>query len=105
MIDLFKYQLFVNRGNWVEDGRESILLGLVGLQGEVGEVAEPLKKHIFHGKPLPDKAAMVSEIGDVLWYLTLIANQMGISLEQVILANVAKLYERYPEQHEGFERP
>ncbi len=69
----------------------------LGLTGESGEVAEKVKKFIrgdFNLNVPENKASMVKELGDVLWYLTVIANLMGSSLEQVAEANNVKLLDR-----------
>lgn len=75
--------------------RDNLLLGAIGLCGESGEVAETVKKHVFHGVPL-DRENLGSELGDVLWYLTHLAALIGMSLEEIASANVAKLRTRYP---------
>jgi hypothetical protein len=49
---------------------------------------------------LLDQEALLLELGDVLWYLALIGSLFGWSLEQLVVATIAKLRKRYPE---GFE--
>lgn len=71
------------------------VLGL-GLTGEAGEVADHIKKHIGHGHDL-DQGKMVSELGDVLWYLSMICTRIGVTLDMVAATNIAKLAARYPE--------
>ncbi len=67
-----------------------------GLTGEAGEVAELLKKKLFQGRGYAaDK--MLAELGDVLWYLDLMAELHGYTLDDVAAANVAKLRARYPD--------
>lgn len=75
--------------------REQMCNFLMGLAGEVGEVTEPVKKHLFHGKPL-DINKIKAELGDVLWYLTAVADTMGFSLEHIARCNKEKLEKRYP---------
>lgn len=69
-----------------------LTIAALGLNGEVGEVTELVKKHIRDGR-LPG-LDMLLELGDVLHYLTVLARQYGYSLEEVADANVAKLMER-----------
>lgn len=73
-----------------------LLNGALGLTGEAGEVADEIKKHIFHGHRL-DLDAICKELGDVMWYIALICSALNISLEYVMTQNINKLMERYPE--------
>ena len=72
----------------------------LGLSGEVGEITEHIKKHLFHGKKL-DYGEVEKEIGDLLWYMSALCSSLGLSLEDVAKRNIKKLVDRYPE---GFER-
>lgn len=69
-------------------------LGL-GISGEGGEVADHIKKHIGHNHEL-DKNKMLKELGDVLWYVAVLSNALGFSLQEVAQANIDKLSARYP---------
>lgn len=69
--------------------------GAIGLAGEVGEVCEMIKKHLWHGRSL-DRDALEKEIGDVLWYLHSLAEGSGISLASAFETNIAKLEKRHP---------
>lgn len=73
-----------------------LLNGALGLPGEAGEVADLVKKYIFHGHDL-NRGELVKEIGDVCWYLALLCHAIDISLEEVMIANIEKLRNRYPE--------
>lgn len=70
---------------------------LLGLVGETGEIAEKFKK-IYRdqdGKFTPnDKAMMQKELGDVLWYLSVICSYIDIDLNQVAQDNIDKLQSR-----------
>lgn len=73
----------------------------LGLNGEAGEVAEKIKKLIRDGIDKWDintvtlfNESVVRELGDVLWYVALMANALGVSLEGVASANVFKLQAR-----------
>lgn len=74
---------------------DAFMLGSMGLAGETGEVIDLLKKHVWHDHPL-DRDKLLRELGDVLWYLQLIADSTGFSMEDVRDANIAKLKARYP---------
>lgn len=68
----------------------------LGVTGEAGEVADIVKKVVGHGHPL-DRAALVKELGDVLWYVAAIAHVLGSDLDEVAAANIAKLRKRFPD--------
>jgi NTP pyrophosphatase (non-canonical NTP hydrolase) len=70
---------------------EAMYCGL-GLVGEAGEVSEKIKK--WHRDGVIDKRAVVLELGDVLYYLTRLAASMGVTLGDVMNANVKKLTDR-----------
>lgn len=71
-----------------------VLNWAIGLSGETGEVSEILKHHIFANEKL-DKMELAKEIGDVLWYLTAIAETTGISMTDIAELNLSKLNHRY----------
>lgn len=74
------------------------LFAETGLSGETGEISELLKKGIFHGQPeMLDSEKVKKELGDVLYYLNVIAHLFNIPFEEVAAANNAKLLARYPE--------
>lgn len=80
--------------------REEILInGVLGMNGESGEVADELKKFLFHGHKF-NKGKLVEEIGDVLWYISTTLYGLGISLEECAEKNINKLKKRYPD---GFD--
>ncbi len=68
----------------------------LGVAGEAGEMANYVKKGIFHEHGI-DREKIKDELGDILWYVALIAEASSIQLEDVALNNVAKLKRRYPE--------
>lgn len=64
----------------------------LGLSGEAGEASEKVKKLIRDGTF--DKALTLKELGDVLWYLTAMAKEMGYVLSDVAEVNIIKLLDR-----------
>jgi NTP pyrophosphatase (non-canonical NTP hydrolase) len=84
----------------VEDllaGDPAYVAKILGLVGEAGEVAEKYKKIIRDkkGKISPsDREELVKELGDVMWYIALLAKYLGVSLEDVASKNLEKLSSR-----------
>ena len=76
-----------------------LLNGLMGLNGEAGECIDILKKYLFQGHDL-DKKHLAEELGDVAWYLSVAADALGYSLQEIFKMNIEKLRDRYPD---GFE--
>lgn len=69
----------------------------LGLCGEAGEVAEIVKKMLrddYGFMTVERRANLLKELGDVLWYLSEVARQAGLSLSEVASANVQKLAAR-----------
>jgi NTP pyrophosphatase (non-canonical NTP hydrolase) len=64
----------------------------LGLAGETGEVVEKVKKYVRDGAL--DKEALAKELGDVLWYLANMADNIGYSLSDIAAMNITKLKDR-----------
>lgn len=67
----------------------------MGLTGEAGEVAETMKKELFHGHDT-SRDEIEEELGDLLWYASWIADLYGLSLTECMQRNIRKLRTRYP---------
>ena len=97
---LDQYQQHALRTATVDDSDLCEPLGLardaLGIAGEAGEVADLVKKFVGHGHAL-DGEKVKKELGDVLWYIAVIAHRVGWTLEEVAAANVEKLRTRYPD--------
>ncbi len=97
-----RYMQFVDTGvDLSEHGdtyRQRLMLAGMGLSGEAGEVCDHVKKVAFHGDTM-SRTALVKEMGDVLWYFTLLASLYGITLDEVMEKNVFKLCERHPNRY------
>jgi len=70
----------------------------LGLVGESGEVAEKIKK-IFRDKDgivdAETRLMLKKELGDVLWYLSQLATELELSLDEVAVYNIEKLKSRH----------
>lgn len=72
----------------------NILHWSLGLSGEVGELVDTVKKHVFYKQPF-DMVNAKEELGDILFYVAAMASELGLSLEEVMEANKTKLELRY----------
>lgn len=80
-----------------EDAFKDLLHWVLGINGESGEIAEKVKKIIRdkNGQVSEqDKQDLAKEIGDVLWYLAVFADQLGVSLDDIARQNLEKLQSR-----------
>lgn len=78
---------------------ELAYLGL-GLAGEAGEAANVIKKVIRrHGVTLTEQERknLISELGDILWYLARITWYLEVDIETVLQQNIKKLTKRMTE--------
>src|SRR5262245_6974791 len=74
-----------------------VIYPTLGLTNEAGEVAGKIKK-IFRDKDgvigEAEKEALKAELGDVLWYISQVATELNLSLDEIAEANIAKLLDR-----------
>lgn len=69
----------------------------MGVAGEAGEVIEKWKKIVAYKDGIissEDKAELAKELGDVVWYIAVLAHSLGLSLDEIMQANLKKLADR-----------
>ena len=77
-------------------GNEQVLTNCaLGLAGESGQVVNLVKNYTLRGAEL-DKEQLTKEMGDVLWYLSQVAQWADIPFEEVAQKNIKDLAKRYP---------
>lgn len=80
----------------------------LGLSGETGELSELVKKWLRDEKLKPSpmrnppmsierKLKIHDELGDVLWYVSNFASDMGFDLDEIAIDNTLKLERRAKE--------
>ena len=67
---------------------------VAGLAGEVGEVASLFAKHWRADQEWLDYSEVAAELGDVLWFITMLADEVGYDLTEVAQNNLDKLADR-----------
>lgn len=106
------YQAFATKSA-IYPGRgepKGLMYCALKLNGEAGELAEHVGKAMrddnygapYHGHGMNGwielekerKASLLKEIGDVLWYLSAICNELGVTLNDVAIMNLKKLRDR-----------
>lgn len=92
------YQQAANRTLY---GSEQVLTNCaLGLSSETGEVVDLVKQYTFQGKDL-DRDTLTKEMGDVLWYLSQVAEWANIPFDDVAKDNIERLNERYPKGYQN----
>ena len=86
------YQEFV-KSMKVYPENHAIVYPALGLVGEAGEISEKVKKWLRGDREL-DKEGLLKELGDPLWYIASLADDLGFTLQEVVDANVQKLSSR-----------
>lgn len=70
---------------------------LLGMVSEVGEIAGKFKKlerDTDGTLTVSFRADIEAELGDVLWYISAVADELGLNLDVIATANVMKLQSR-----------
>ena len=87
-----EYSYFVE-GKVMTSEQDRLFEHVLGLVGESGEIAEKLKKAIRDKYPL-NRYDLLKELGDVLFYVTALANLHDSNLAEVLEINMRKLRDR-----------
>lgn len=78
------------------DAEIMLVWNAIGLAGEAGEVADTVKKAVFHQHGV-DRDVLIKELGDVLWYVAALCTKLDVPMADVMARNIAKLRQRYPD--------
>jgi len=76
-----------------------VIYAAMGLGNEAGEVMGKIKKWLRgddgdEGMSIERKKALKDELGDVLWYLAILANDLDLDLDDIAKTNIGKLKSR-----------
>lgn len=69
----------------------------MGVAGEAGEVLEKWKKIVAYKAGVisdEDRAELGKELADVVWYIAVMAEQLGLSFDDIMQQNLDKLKSR-----------
>ena len=96
-MDFDNYQIEARKTAIYPNKDKNFIYPTLGLVGESGEVAEKIKKILRdkNGKfDYESKTAIKKELGDVLWYLANLCNELDFTLNEVAEENLEKLNNR-----------
>lgn len=94
-IDMDEYHARAG-GTAIYPASSAVVYPVLGLASEAGELAGKLKKVLRDsgGDLTSHRDAMVDELGDVLWYVSAVARDLGVRLSLVAARNLQKLSDR-----------
>ena len=93
-MDFDSYQIEARKTAIYPEKGKNFIYPTLGLVGETGEVAEKIKKIIRDKNGIFDnesRAAIKKELGDVLWYISNLCDELDFSLNDVAKINLEKL--------------
>ena len=70
----------------------------LGIAGEVGELIDAIKKHVIYDQPL-DLNNLIEELGDLEFYLEGLRQELHLSRDRCLRANIHKLRKRYGQRY------
>ena len=78
------------------DDGASLIVPMLGLAGETGQLLSEYKKHLRDGEAHRlFKERVSEELGDLLWYVSNVASKFGLSLSGIAAANLVKVKRRW----------
>jgi NTP pyrophosphatase (non-canonical NTP hydrolase) len=84
------------------DDEVSLIVPMLGLAGETGQLLSEYKKHLRDGDAHRlFKERVEEELGDLLWYIANVASKFGLRLEDIAAMNLTKVRERWATDRSG----
>jgi NTP pyrophosphatase (non-canonical NTP hydrolase) len=80
--------------------KSGIFYTALGLAGEAGEIANKVKKIIRDDNnsiSLERRTELINELGDVLWYVAMMCDELYVDMDDVARWNLEKLEKRQKE--------
>jgi NTP pyrophosphatase (non-canonical NTP hydrolase) len=86
--------------DYIKGKEANKLVPFLGLIGEVGSVITELKKNLRDGNSYTNyENKLKEELGDVLWYVSTIATENRLDLEEIAIHNLHKIKDRFDLEH------
>lgn len=84
---------------YLTDDKINEFIPFLGIIGEAGSVLSELKKNLRDGEGYSTfKEKLKEELGDVLWYISTIATQKNITMEEIASYNIQKIRDRFSDE-------
>lgn len=96
-MDLYEYQDWVEESSTKRVNELGMIYAALGLCGETGEAVEKIKKIVRDKEGVPeaeDIQYLRLELGDILWYVAKMCNELDLDMQDVLEANVEKINDR-----------
>jgi len=96
-LDFIEYQKCSRKTAVYPDIGNNLYYPALGLAGETGEVMNKIKKIMRDKIDIEDsniKEMIESELGDILWYISNLATELNLSLDDIARKNLDKLMDR-----------
>jgi len=78
------------------DSALSVIVPMLGLAGETGQLLSEYKKHLRDGDAHRlFKERVCEELGDLLWYVANVASKFDLSLDDIAALNLSKVKARW----------
>jgi NTP pyrophosphatase (non-canonical NTP hydrolase) len=78
----------------LDHDKVDLIHAVMGIVGEAGELLDGVKKHVIYDKAL-DRENVIEELGDMEFYMEQLRQRLGLTREETLEANIAKLRVRY----------
>ncbi|MDQ1441715.1 MAG: hypothetical protein QOG97_1943 [Acidimicrobiaceae bacterium] len=84
-------------------GDDAVVIPLLGLAGEAGNLLSEYKKRLRDGSSHAEYEVLVAEeLGDLLWYVANLASKFNLSLSEIAEANLYKVNDRWNADHRSY---
>lgn len=96
MTKLSDYQSWVDTTATPRVAELGIIYAALGLAGETGETVEKVKKIVRDQREVTDedREYFKLELGDICWYICRMANELGLTFEEILESNMKKINDR-----------
>lgn len=85
----------IARETAIYPNNSKVVYPVLGMAGEAGEVANKVKKIIRDGLDVEDvREDLAKELGDVMWYVSNVAYDLGLDLAYIANLNLQRLRDR-----------